>query len=65
MAERRIRELQESGRTMLIHAQRRWPSTVTTNLWPYAVRVRSRSVRRVCTGKLRDVPGESKVIVEH
>ena len=38
MAERRIRELQESGRTMLIHAQRRWPSTVTTNLWPYAVR---------------------------
>ena len=23
---------------MLIHAQRRWPSTVTTNLWPYAVR---------------------------
>ena len=38
MAERRIRDLQESARTMLVHAQRRWPSTITTNLWPYAIR---------------------------
>ena len=38
MAERRIRDLQESARTMLIHAQRRWPTAITTHLWPYAVR---------------------------
>ena len=38
MAERRIRELQELARTMLIHANRRWNKCVTTKLWPYAVR---------------------------
>ena len=38
MAERRIRELQELARTMLIHANRRWNKCVTTELWPYAVR---------------------------
>jgi len=40
-AERRIRELQELARSMLIHASRKWPKTVTTNLWPYAVRMAS------------------------
>ena len=38
-AERRIRELQELARSMLIHANRKWPKTVTTNLWPYAIRM--------------------------
>ena len=38
-AERRIRELQQTARTMIIHAHRRWPSAITTNLWPYAVRM--------------------------
>ena len=38
-AERRIRELQDLARTMLIHANKRWPTTVTTNLWPYAIRM--------------------------
>jgi hypothetical protein len=38
-AEKRIRDLQENARAMLLHAQRRWPSAVTTNLWPYAVRM--------------------------
>ena len=38
-AERRIRELQQTARTMLIHAHRRWPSAITTNLWPYAIRM--------------------------
>ena len=37
-AERRIRELQETTRTMLIHAIRRWPSAVTPHLWPLALR---------------------------
>ena len=39
IAERKIRELQEHARTMLIHANRRWPSAVNTNLWPYALRM--------------------------
>ncbi len=39
MAERRIRELQELARTMLIHANKRWPKAATANLWPYAVRM--------------------------
>ena len=37
-AERRIRELQELVRTQLIHANRRWPKAITSNLWPYALR---------------------------
>ena len=39
VAERRIRELQDLARTMMIHANRRWPSAITTNLWPYAIRM--------------------------
>ena len=38
-AERRIRELQELARSMMIHANHHWPKTVTTNLWPYALRM--------------------------
>ena len=41
MAERRIRDLQDSARTMLLHAHRRRPSAITPNLWPYAVRYAS------------------------
>ena len=26
-------------RSMLIHANRRWNSAITTNLWPYAMRI--------------------------
>ena len=40
-AERRIRELQETARAMLIHANRKWPGNVSTNLWPYALRMAS------------------------
>jgi hypothetical protein len=39
MAERRIGELQGLARTMLIHANKRWPKVATANLWPYAVRM--------------------------
>lgn len=38
VAERRIRELQEHARTMLIHARTRWPEAITVHLWPYALR---------------------------
>jgi hypothetical protein len=38
-AERHIRLLRETARTMMIHANRQWPSAITSNLWPYAVRM--------------------------
>jgi GAG-pre-integrase domain len=38
-AEKRIRDLQETARTMMLHAKQRWPTAVTTNLWPYAIRM--------------------------
>ena len=37
VAERRIRELQDHARCMLIHANRRWPEAIIPNLWPYAL----------------------------
>ena len=39
IAERRIRELQDSARSMILHANKRWPNTITTNLWPYAMKM--------------------------
>ena len=37
-AEKKIRDLRESGRTQLLHAMNRWPGVVTLNLWSYALR---------------------------
>ena len=37
-AEKRIRDLQEMTRTILVHANRRWPKAVTIELWPYALK---------------------------
>ncbi len=39
VAERRIRTLQDQARTMLIHAQHRWPKAIDAHLWPYALTV--------------------------
>ena len=38
VAERKIRSLQDQARTMLIHAQHRWPQAIDAHLWPYAIR---------------------------
>jgi hypothetical protein len=38
IAERRIRDLKEQSRTILIHAEHHWPDAVNTSLWPYAMR---------------------------
>ena len=38
IAERRIQELRNLARTMLIHANKRWPKAINSNLWPYALR---------------------------
>ena len=36
IAEKRIRDLQDTARTMLVHAKKRWPKAVSAHLWPYA-----------------------------
>ena len=52
VAERRIKELQEMARTMLIHANKRWPDSVTVNLWPYALRTANEALNN--TPSLQD-----------
>ena len=39
VAEKRIRDLQDAARTMILHSQRRWPNAIDAHLWPYAVRL--------------------------
>jgi len=39
IAEKRIRDLSDTARTMLIHANRQWPEAISANLWPYAIRM--------------------------
>ena len=43
ISERRIRYVQDSGCTMLFHASHQWKSNITTNLWPYAIRLVSQA----------------------
>ena len=38
-AEKKIRDLQEMARTMLLHAQHRWPEAINAHLWPYAIKI--------------------------
>ena len=38
IAEKGIRDLREHARTSLLHAMDKWPSAITTHLWPYALR---------------------------
>jgi transposase InsO family protein len=53
-AERRIRELQDMARTMLIHAKHRWPTAITANLWPYAVRMANDVLNSTPSSKFPD-----------
>jgi hypothetical protein len=39
MAEKRIRDLQDLARAMLLHASTKWNSHISANLWPYAIRM--------------------------
>ena len=39
IAERRIRDIQDNCRAMLIHANHKWRTHITANLWPYALRL--------------------------
>jgi hypothetical protein len=37
IAERRIRDLQDAARTMLVHAKHHWPDAIESCLWPFAI----------------------------
>ena len=37
LAERKIKEVCYGGRTVLLHAKRRWPNVISTILWPFAL----------------------------
>ena len=58
VAERRIRELQDHARCMLIHAQKRWSTAITTNLWPYALRMANNLHNETPSLKYRQSPLE-------
>ena len=49
IAEKKIRDLQDSARTMMIHANRRWPDAIVVNLWPYAIKM-ANDVSNATTG---------------
>lgn len=38
IAEKRIRDLTESARTMMLQAADKWPKAISVSLWPYAIR---------------------------
>ena len=57
VAEKRIRYITEQARKMLIHASSRWPSTITTELWPYAYR----QAQEVYNSLPRDIDGNSSI----
>ena len=39
IAERRIRDLQDRARTMLVHAKHHWPDAIEPCMWPFAIRL--------------------------
>jgi hypothetical protein len=57
-AERRIRALQDLGRTQLLHAIARWPVAISHHPWPYAVA----NVGKCLNDTAR--PGEEKTRIE-
>ena len=58
VAERRIRELQELARTMLLHASTRWAGAVNSHLWPYALRLACEAYNESPTLSLKRSPVE-------
>ena len=47
IAEKRIRDLQESARTMLIHAKTKWPEAISIDLCPHALQKASVVINEV------------------
>ena len=59
IAEKRIRDLTDQARTILLFAQSRWPGAVSTHLWPYALRAANDSLNN--SPRLQDkvIPSEA------
>ena len=51
IAEKRIRDLTEFARTLLIHANQIWPEAVKLALWPYALKEAERVFNELRVGK--------------
>ena len=55
IAEKKIRDVTNNARKMLLHATSRWPSAINISLWPYAVR----QAQEVMNSLLYDDKGQS------
>jgi hypothetical protein len=60
IAEGRIRTLQELARTMLLHANKRWPKAISMNLWPYAIQMANDVLN-----KMPHLQDKAKQIAQH
>jgi len=60
VAEKRIRDLQDVARTMLIHAYRRWATAISVNLWPYAMRQANDMIRNATPNKKQTISPTEK-----
>jgi hypothetical protein len=58
IAERRIGELHDHARTMLIHARKRWPSAIDTHLWSYALHMANDALHSTPNIKRKQIPIE-------
>ena len=58
IVEKKIRNLQGAARTMLIHAENRWPKAVNTSLWPYAIRYAAIVMNSTTLNKQTESPTE-------
>ncbi len=47
IAERRIKQLQDQTRSIIIYSNARWPKCISTELWPYAIRMANESINIV------------------
>ena len=50
-AERRICELQEMARTMLLHTNKRWTEAIDAHPWPYALHCTNDRIHAILTSK--------------
>jgi len=59
ITERHIWELQQMARTILLHAQHRWPQVISTNLWPYALHMANKALNATPSSRTKVVPLEA------
>jgi hypothetical protein len=57
-AEKRIRDIQDLARTLLLHANRRWPDAVDARLWPYALMSANEAINKTPFPKSEESPIE-------